>query len=365
MTLLIILSLSFLIIAVLFAVYFHISLKKEKKKNNHNNKDIKYNKLVELLPQMVFETDEGGYFRFINDFGFDFIAYSTQSINNGLSLFDIVVEEEHGRLKDMMLYTKTGGLNRGQDFTLKSGNGVYLPVNLYLSSEINENGEIEFRGLIIDVEAKKSWQNKVLSAILETEDKERKRFSEDLHDGLGPLLSTIKLYVGRASKSCSGSSETKKLLNFSLELIEEAITSAKQISNNILPSAIEDNGLVPAIEDFFARLRRISNINIIFRPKISNEIPKSIEKALYRIVYELVNNTIKHSEASLINLDLLCDEYKFYLKYLDDGKGFDPETINHGLGLKNIDNRAKSIGAIYSFKTQPKQGLIYELKIDF
>jgi len=67
----------------------------------------------------------------------------------------------------------------------------------------------------------------------------------------------------------------------------------------------------------------------------------------------------------LINLDLLCDKYKLYLKYHDDGKGFDPETINHGLGLKNIDNRAKSIGANYSFKTLPKHGLIYELKIEF
>lgn len=353
-------------LAIIFVVIMHLFIVKRRIKHFKEVQDTSINKyfnLVQMLPQTVFETDREGNISFINNYGLEFTSYSKFSIDNGLSLFDLIAEKEHAKLKETMLYVIEGGLKKGQDFILKDAMGKFIPINLFINSHINPMGEIELKGIIIDASDKQKWENKLLAAILETEDKERKRFSEDLHDGLGPLLSTIKLYISQISKGGIPEEENKKLLNYTNDLLMEAIETARNISNSILPGAIEDNGLIPALNDFFERIRNISDNNIIFKNKVVRPIPKNLEKTLYKIIYELINNTIKHSDSKVIRISLTFDD-SLELEYSDDGKGFDIHSIKHGLGLNSIENRSKSLNGDYQIKSSPGEGMKYKLKLN-
>jgi len=209
---------------------------------------------------------------------------------------------------------------------------------------------------------RKQNETRVLSAILKTEENERQHFGKELHDGLGPLLSSVKMAIS-ASRN-----DNKKVLDNSEKLIDESITTLKDISNKLSPHVLINFGLFKAVKSFINKLQKIENPTITLNSNIENKrFSYNIEVVLYRIICELISNTLKHADAHNVYVDLLADEKSISLKYIDDGIGFDVKQVENdliGMGYSNIKSRIKSLNGTYNIFSKPGEGIHVNVQIN-
>jgi signal transduction histidine kinase len=189
-------------------------------------------------------------------------------------------------------------------------------------------------------------EGRILTAIIRTEENERKRFAKDLHDGLGPLLSNLKMSVSTL-ENIKDRSEMDEILANMKTVSYEAINGLKQISNNLSPHILENFGLIHALENFAKSIQVNCLIPIEIRSNIEEQrFSYNIEIILYRIFSELINNTIKHSEANLVKIAIIKNNENLEIIYNDNGIGFDLENnaFEHlGMGISNIKSRIKTL----------------------
>jgi len=209
-------------------------------------------------------------------------------------------------------------------------------------------------------DARKNEEKKILNAIMMTEEKERKRFAKDLHDGLGPLLATVKISVSALLKNEKEPGNIEIIKNAD-GVITEAIRSIKDISNNLSPHVLNNFGLAKAIKKFTDNINQLKKTTIHFHSNMFNQrLSNSVEIILYRIVCELIHNSIQHAEAKHIEISLNNKNNIIDLFYDDDGKGFDfsYDTIfkNKGSGLQNMISRLDSIHGYHEIESKPGKG---------
>ncbi len=233
---------------------------------------------------------------------------------------------------------------------------------------LNYKGESVNVLAIRDITRQKEIDKEIFNAILDAEEKERKRFSRDMHDGLGALLSTLKIYVGLLQKENKSPAEKEMLLSEIKDTINKAVESARTIANNLMPSVLMDHGLVKALKAFADALNKTGIVKIYF--SFSQEkipVNSNTQIHLYRIILELINNTLKHAHASQIHLSLGIYSQKLKLEYSDNGKGFDFKTVyatkTGGQGLKNIISRLNFMNGEGEFHSSPGGGLRFYLAV--
>jgi signal transduction histidine kinase len=211
---------------------------------------------------------------------------------------------------------------------------------------------------------RKKNESRVLSAILKTEEKERQHFAKELHDGLGPLLSSVKMAI---SASLYDNTENKTILRKAENLIDESITSLKNISTKLSPHVLIDFGLLKAVRSFIGKLQISSKPIIRFNSNIKDKrFSYNTEVVIYRVICELISNTLKHADAHNIFIDLLEDGKSIHLKYIDDGKGFDIEQEEHklsGMGYSNMKSRIRSLNGSFEVFSRPGEGVNIDIKI--
>jgi PAS domain S-box-containing protein len=324
----------------------------------------KYLDLANLLPQLVVELEVDGRFSFINDAGLKFIGYSKFDLKKGLNIFDLIHSDDLADFKEDFLYLLEGGINKGQEFRMVTKSGeVFFMVFFLKLRDNNHSLHHGLRGFIIDISDRKRLERKVLSAVLETEDRERRRYSEDLHDGLGPLLSTIKLYVNQMKSQKVSQDEESEMFNYANELLDEAILTTRNIANNILPGSIVDNGLIAAVNFFCHQVIASRALAINFSSNTTLRFEQHIESNTYRIIIELLNNTIKHANAKNVTIQILLEDNFLLLKYNDDGVGYEDISHREGLGMGNIKNRANSLNAISRFQSEKNKGMLFDMRV--
>ena len=216
------------------------------------------------------------------------------------------------------------------------------------------------------IKIKQNAERKVLDAVIETEYKERKRFAEDLHDGLGVLLSTTRLYINEIEDS--NKEERKSLIKQSNSMLDDAIANARNISNNIMPAALKNNGLEIAIRSFSDKINSSGNLKIAVKSvNFKKHYKNTIEITIYRILTEMINNTIKHAEATLVNISLTEKDDKLFVTYNDNGKGFDYEAMikstEKGMGLDNTISRINSISGLCSINSKIGKGFFAKIEV--
>jgi signal transduction histidine kinase len=207
-----------------------------------------------------------------------------------------------------------------------------------------------------------------MHAIIETEEKERKRFSEDLHDELGSLLSTIKIYINTLHREEIDVTKRGEMVDFTNELINQAIQNSKEIANNLSPNVIKRFGLVSAVQSFCEKIEISEQLHIIFSSdKFTHKLKEEEEISIYRVITELINNTIKHAEASTINISIESRDKTVVIVYNDNGKGFDFEEVlqkkRKGLGLQNIVTRINSLNGSYTVQNVAQQGFSISIEL--
>ena len=202
------------------------------------------------------------------------------------------------------------------------------------------------------------WNRRMLTNTLRTEEQARSSFSKELHDGLGPLLSSAKMSLSALQRDEQDPTRREMLSNTTY-LIEEAIRSIREISNNLSPHVLQDFGLARGVENFIDKCVTIHNVEIDFKTNLSKErFETNIEIILYRVICELINNSLKHASAAHIELQLTASQSELRLTYADDGRGFNPASVaENGMGLSNINSRVGSLGGTCRIDSQPGGGM--------
>ncbi len=254
------------------------------------------------------------------------------------------------------------------ELKMKKSDGTYILAEciavLMPESLVSGNIIVTIR----DITDRKLVEKKMLDGIIEAEERERQRMAGDLHDEIGPVLSSLKMYISSFAPNIPEEKQ-KYIIDQSMNLIKEAITSVREISNALSPHVLNNYGLVAALKntmDGFSDYMKVDFKCNLEKTRLS----LTIESVYYRIIKELINNTLKHSGANSIKIELLLEKDVLRLYYLDNGKGFDVDEIikekGRGIGLFNILSRVKTINGIYKFLGGKGEGFGFELatKID-
>ena len=248
-----------------------------------------------------------------------------------------------------------------QEIDLVSRTGALITLEVNLSAYLKNNKIYEVFGIARNITRSKLMQNQVLSLVIEAEERQKKMFAEELHDGLGSLLSTINIYVGLLQKKNKTQQERDEYLENLRKLVHEAVSNVRFFVNSMTPNVLNDFGLVRAVKIFCDKINTTSKGLITFtEPAAELQLNKIIEINFYRIVLELINNSMKYSQAGEINIVLEDLGDKLALHYSDNGKGFDLEQVMNakvsGMGVKNIHARINSLNGKCEFASSPGGG---------
>jgi len=248
------------------------------------------------------------------------------------------------------------------EFVTKHNTIIPVEVN---SRVINYEGSKAILSIIRDITERKQFDKKILDAVIMTEEKERENFAKNLHDEIGPLLSSIKMYINSLE-----STRTREKQDFIIsqlkDIMKEAIQITKEVSNDLSPHILSNYGLNAAIDSFINRISHVYTFE--YETNLGNKrFHELVETSVYRIIKELVNNTLKHSQGTSVNINLKYSRGALDLLYTDNGKGLPTEHFKKkeplGMGISNIVSRARSLNAAYNFFNVPGGGMGFECKV--
>lgn len=267
-------------------------------------------------------------------------------------------------IKDAEIVTRELELERSttqRNLAYLSLLGVFL-LSSFLYYRYNKNQRLA-KYKIVNLE--KQQKLMALDYMVQGQEEERKRIAQDLHDGLGGLLSTARLQIQNVQAEIKKLGEMNLLSEAEL-MIDNACSEVRRISHDMMPGALMDLGLIDALEDLAAKA--MSEYPILISITHNLEDVTLIDKTkvqLYRIFQEMMNNTLKHAEASNINIDLLANKTHLTIQYKDDGKGFDGsvDQSKAGLGLKNIESRVRYLSGIQNCISGLGQGVLFDINI--
>ncbi|WP_459210126.1 sensor histidine kinase [Aquimarina rhabdastrellae] len=184
------------------------------------------------------------------------------------------------------------------------------------------------------------YQKELLTTSILSQEEERNRIAKEMHDDIGAMLTTTKLYLGQITQEQSPE-ELESLTNKVKGFIDDMITSVRGIAQDLRPVVLEKLGLVEAVHSLTQKIQESGTIQISFSSPAIVINDKAKELNSYRIIQELINNTLKHAQANAIIIRFNILNKKLVILYGDDGIGLQLENIKikQGLGLKNIESR--------------------------
>lgn len=325
-----------------------------------------FSTLFNNISDEIYVVDSMGSILEVNQAACDNMGYSHEEFRK-LKILDIRSPKFRDQAERNLITLKKIGQLKCESENI-TREGKIVPVELNSRAFAYKNKEA-FLMIARDITDRIEMEEKILTSIIKTEEKERRRFAADLHDDLGPILSTVKLYTDLLKKRKTKNIDEDGTIDTIEELVDNAIKTARQISRNIRPGILQDFGLAVAITDFCNYIARTKQVNINLNTQHYKIEQRGIEETiLYQALKELINNTLKYAEAENIKIDLKSFEQQIILYYRDDGVGFDvPKIIktNDGLGLRNIMNKIRSVKGTVDLNSEPGKGmfLIASVKI--
>jgi signal transduction histidine kinase len=204
-------------------------------------------------------------------------------------------------------------------------------------------------------------QKTLLNASIRLQEEERQRIAADLHDDAGPLLATARLYLNENLVNLDKATQLQSIYN-AKQIIDDTIQLIRNISHSLMPPTLKNFGLESAVNDLFQKISGSGSMNASCRFHDYRERMKTEnELIIFRVIQELVNNILKHSNASFIHLTQNMSGNKFFIRIHHDGRGItqtDFEKLNKsnvGLGLKNIQSRLKVLHGKVFFEKDMSQ----------
>ncbi|MCW5520591.1 sensor histidine kinase [Aureitalea sp. L0-47] len=210
-------------------------------------------------------------------------------------------------------------------------------------------------------------QKEILQSIIITQEEERMRIAQDMHDAISSKLNVISLNANMLSDTTNTLEEAEKIAESIRNVTSTVLENSRKIAHDLLPPTLEKFGLEAALEELCDELSETGRFEIVENYSYPSDIlGKDEELHLFRIAQELFNNAIKYSEANKINLSLAKENETIFLTYRDDGKGFNLEEAKmaRSLGLSGMENRTEILKGELSMESSPGKGLFVQIQID-
>ena len=232
-----------------------------------------------------------------------------------------------------------------------------LIISFLLAFNLSQRRKFQYRQEVQQLQAQQ--QNQLIEAAVRSEEMERHRISEELHDEVGALLSATKLYLGHIPAE-ELNDKSKPLLSKTLELLDESIVKVRSISHNLHSAILKELGLNEAIRSFFQKIGQATSLvtTVELDNGYSTSNPEN-DISIYRIIQELCNNIIKHSKATGLHISSHVQDDVLIFTITHNGIGLSQEAFEKlrfqpdGLGLKNIQNRIILLKGKIHFEAQP------------
>ena len=235
---------------------------------------------------------------------------------------------------------------------------VSLAGFLYFQNRI-KSGQLKLN------EAKSEQQIISMRSMLEGQEKERSRIARDLHDGLGNLLSSLKVNFGSLQIDFDDNNSRKIYVTAS-DMIDEACSEVRKIAHEMMPQSLKKLGLTRAVEDLVHKMDAVHNFSAELHIHGKEQVfDDTTNVMLFRIIQEVLNNTVKYAQAKAVSVQMTFSEEWFDLTIEDDGIGFDPATLNpeKGMGLKTIAFRTQFIGGTYDIHSRVGAGTLVTINL--
>jgi PAS domain S-box-containing protein len=207
-------------------------------------------------------------------------------------------------------------------------------------------------------------------ARVQAQEEERRRIAREIHDGLGQMLTAIKFNLEIFEDTITAGKEERKRIDDMKGLLDSVMKEARELSYNLMPSVLDDFGLVPALQLLSEQFANRTNVKVVFHAHgLTERLDPQMEIGLYRIAQESLNNVAKHAEATEINLQVIRHSKGVRLVIEDNGKGMlrhediDHATTKGGMGLVSMRERAASFGGEISIDSSPGRGTIIAVDV--
>lgn len=323
-------------------------------------KDVFLESLIMTMPVGMIALDKDLRITLINPRACENLEIPLQEADRlpGRFLPDLLPEERDGEVSKRLLkgnyrFDLTDVRMAGKDLSLKCRpipDGVLLTV-----MNISKLKEIEIN---------------TYHAVLEGQEAERRRLAREIHDGIGPLLSVLRLNIEHLQSQVAQPSESLETgFQHVQDIIHQLTQDMRNIAHTLLPAILVDFGLDTALQQLCGKLSVKGKVAIDFySSNQEHRFDPSIELGLYRIGQELLNNALKHARARSVTMQLIRHERSIVLMVEDDGQGFDPVDLDkhtEGIGLKDINARIKSMNGHFNLETAPGQGVLVSVEVPF
>lgn len=207
-------------------------------------------------------------------------------------------------------------------------------------------------------------QKELLHAVIQSQEEERKRIGMNLHDEVGTALSSLRLVIERYTTITA---KDTGLLQQSKTIIDRAISDVRNISHDLSPIRKGAYDFIDALEDLCNAVNQSGRVAVVLNTDEASEDIQLIDEhalALYRVISELMNNTIKHANAKSININFVTAAGHLHIHYTDDGVGLpDNSVIKKGIGMQNIESRLNVIGGEYTIADPSLGGFRMQIKL--
>ncbi len=323
----------------------------------------KYQKLFEESSDCIFITDKVGNFLDLNMAGYALFKTIEPSLVS-FNLFSLIYKAADKKRFLKEIKETKNVVNFG--IQIKRADESIIDC-LISASIIEDNNKktIGYRGIIKDISKQKETENLVFKTIVNTQEAERTRFAKDIHDSIGQQLSAIKFYIG-TSVSTTHDEKQKKLLIKANDGLVSALADIRNICFNLMPKTLETFGLAESLNELCKQTG--VNEDLIFTLKVQDNFPflnKQLEISIFRVVQEFINNSLKHSYANNIRIELLHKNRGITILLKDNGRGFDLTTANkkNGMGLQNVKTRLLPYNGEIMITSSKDKGTQYKITI--
>ncbi|MGI4873510.1 MAG: ATP-binding protein [Janthinobacterium lividum] len=206
-------------------------------------------------------------------------------------------------------------------------------------------------------ELEQARRQAAIEAMLHAQDAERSRIAHDLHDSLGGMLSAVKYYLGTLRSTLALPQADEQVFAHALLHLDAAIGELRRVAHDMMPGALTQFGLVPALQDLCDAFSHQEQLQVRFQTYgLAERLPERTEVVVYRLVQELLHNALKHAEARQILVQLMRDGAQVQVVAEDNGVGFSLATARPGMGLRNIQARVDYLHGTLEWQSQPGQG---------
>ena len=330
----------------------------------------RHKKILENIQTGVVITNNSHHFSMANKKFLEMSGYTEAEILN-YNIIDLAPMEHSNALKQQFKKLVKGEIN---EFTiehqLKRKDGSHLSVLTISFGIYDENGIfIEAISSILDITHRVESNKHIMESIIETENLERTRISTTLHDSIGQNLTSVHLILNSLKNSKNLNSTDTAYVDKLIDIVLKTITELREISHNLFPKHISRFGLIASVKNLIEDINNTSGITKfkLFTNFEDKLLSINVQLAVYRIIQEAVNNILKYSKATKVDIQMIKHSSIILVLIEDNGIGFDfNEKLNEGksLGLRSMQNRAKSISANLTIESAENRGTTISIQLN-